>query len=75
MISKSLTSFGTNQPYRVVYMGPRHTSNHRVFKAYSKTFDSEDDSRDEFSMYGGKFDKYEFSYLKEKEKIFPIRPL
>lgn len=34
MVSKTLTSFGNNQVYRVVYMGPRHNSNMKAYKAY-----------------------------------------
>lgn len=34
IVSKTLTSFGNSQTYRVVYMGPRHNSNMKAFKAY-----------------------------------------
>jgi 2'-5' RNA ligase len=37
MVSKSLTSFGSTQVYRVVYMGPRHSSNMKAFKSYCQT--------------------------------------
>lgn len=36
LLSKSLTSFGNQLPYRVVYMGPRYTSNFKAFKSYSR---------------------------------------
>ena len=32
IISKSLTNFGSKQIYRVVYMGPRYSSNMKAFK-------------------------------------------
>ena len=37
LVSKSLTSFGVTQIHRVVYMGPRHVSNLKAFKMYSKS--------------------------------------
>jgi hypothetical protein len=37
VISKTLTTFGSQQAYRVVYMGPRHNSNMKAFKAYCMT--------------------------------------
>ena len=74
MLSKSLTSFGTNQPYRVVYMGPRYASNLKAYNAYSRKQDSEDVS-EQTEIYGEHFEKFNFKFHGEKEKIFPIRPL
>lgn len=36
LLSKSLTSFGNQHRYRVVYMGPRYASNMKAFKSYCK---------------------------------------
>lgn len=35
MVSKTLTSFGSELPYKVVYMGPRPASNMKAFKDLS----------------------------------------
>lgn len=40
MLTKSLTTFGNTFNYRVVYMGPRHTSNMKIFKNYCKNIKS-----------------------------------
>ena len=35
-VSKTLTSFGSELPYKVVYMGPRPASNIKAFKDLSQ---------------------------------------
>lgn len=52
-LSKTLTSFGSQQPYRVVYMGARYTPNFKAFKSYSRQ-DSFEESICKFQteMYG-----------------------
>lgn len=58
MLSKSLTSFGHVQKYRVVYMGPRHTSNYKAYKAYCRGNDDRDECKEETDQYGEPFPKY-----------------
>ena len=72
LLTKSLTSFGNNQAYRVVYMGPRFNSNMKAFKAYCG--ESEESIVPESSVYCVKdLKKYPFFHQGEPEKFFPIR--
>ena len=72
-ISKTLTTFGSHHPYRIVYMGPRHISNLKAFKAYSHQ--GGDSYQLNQQIYREGFDSYDFKHFLVKEKVFPIRPL
>jgi len=43
-------------------MGPRHTSNLRVFKAYANNGNNKSDNNED-NVYGETFQKYEFKFL------------
>lgn len=68
-LSKTLTAFGSQLPYRIVYMGPRHSSNMKAFKCYSWA-DSEDGSKGhvaESEVYlEEKLKRFEFVHYGEK---------
>ena len=71
-ISKNLTSFGNNPSQRIVYMGPRHTTQHKAYKCYGRPPGSQQPSYTDPSLYTeGALPCFE--YEPQKEKFYPPR--